>query len=303
MGSPLSLSRSVSLGVVSCRERYLDVQPRLPTGEPTGLFNTWIQTDAAINPGNSGGPLVDLRGEVVGINARMAGMAENIGFAIPLNVVREVADAIGAHGRMRRASVGLKFQARDPLGDLLEPGAGGVVIQSVDKGSPAARAGLRARDLLVAYDGRPVSARFAEELPGVYRTIARTPIGKEVPLSVRRGPRTVDVRVRTEELGSSRVANTDCPAWGCTFQSLPAGTPLATMLADTKGVIVSGVRPGGPADAGGLRAGMVVVSVDGESTQTLEELRKRYAEARRRPRVMLKAKLAYGYKYVLLKLR
>jgi S1-C subfamily serine protease len=99
------------------------------------------------------------------------------------------------------------------------------------------------------------------------------------------------------------VANTDCPAWGCTFQSLPGGSPLAAMLADTRGVMVSGVRPGGPADAGGLRAGMVVVSVDGRDSPTLAKLRKLYTEARGRARVMLKAKLAYGYKYVLLKVR
>ncbi|MCK6461418.1 MAG: trypsin-like peptidase domain-containing protein, partial [Planctomycetes bacterium] len=97
MGSPLSLSRSVSFGIISCRERTLDSLE--VAGHETGKYNTWLQTDAAINPGNSGGPLVNLAGEVVGVNTRAALLANNIGFAIPSNVVRDVVEALLREGR------------------------------------------------------------------------------------------------------------------------------------------------------------------------------------------------------------
>ena len=111
MGSPLSLSRSVSAGVISTRDRYFDDDVRLPTGEQTGKYNLWIQTDAAINQGNSGGPLVDLDGRVVGINSRATLFANNIGFAIPVNVVKEVTAAILDHGAVERSWIGVHAQA------------------------------------------------------------------------------------------------------------------------------------------------------------------------------------------------
>ena len=94
MGSPLSLSRSVSAGVISTRDRYFSPDVRLPTGERTGRYNLWIQTDAAINPGNSGGPLVDLSGRIVGINSRAKIFAKHLGFAFTINVVRDVTEEL-----------------------------------------------------------------------------------------------------------------------------------------------------------------------------------------------------------------
>jgi S1-C subfamily serine protease len=108
LGSPLALQRSLSFGVVSSKDRFLSDEFKLPTGEKTGSFNTWIQTDAAINPGNSGGPLVNLDGEVVGVNARGAFGASSIGFAIPINIVKEVA-------RSHREGPGLEKLARPHL--------------------------------------------------------------------------------------------------------------------------------------------------------------------------------------------
>ena len=103
MGSPHGLSRSVSMGIVSVTERNLGNQ-----GEGIS-FSNWIQTDAAINPGNSGGPLVDLRGDVIGVNTMVLRGAENVGFAIPSNMVRQVVDSIIAKGRVERSWVGLDF--------------------------------------------------------------------------------------------------------------------------------------------------------------------------------------------------
>ena len=120
LGSPLALQRSLSFGVVSSKDRYLSDEFKLPTGEKTGSFNTWIQTDAAINPGNSGGPLVNLAGEVVGVNARGAFGASSIGFAIPINIVKEVARGLIEKGQVSRSWLGLTFQPLEELAQYFE---------------------------------------------------------------------------------------------------------------------------------------------------------------------------------------
>jgi len=114
LGSPLALARTMTFGVVSNTERYLPEGMSLPSGERTGDFNTWVQTDAAINPGNSGGPLIDLSGKVVGVNARGASFADNIGFAIPASTANVVSAALIESGRVERSYTGISFQ---PLKD------------------------------------------------------------------------------------------------------------------------------------------------------------------------------------------
>ncbi|MFQ6009119.1 MAG: S1C family serine protease [Candidatus Zixiibacteriota bacterium] len=138
MGSPLALSRSVSAGVVSTKDRYFSPNVRLPSGERTGKYNLWIQTDAAINPGNSGGPLVDLSGRVIGINSRATLFANNLGFAIPINVVKKVTQAILTEGKVTRSWIGLHCQALQELEDYFGTSQNtGVLISSIDPGSPA----------------------------------------------------------------------------------------------------------------------------------------------------------------------
>ena len=142
LGSPLALARTMTFGVVSNKDRYLPEGMSLPTGERTGDFNTWIQTDAAINPGNSGGPLINLAGEVIGVNARGAMFADNIGFAIPAATATAVSRALIAEGQVRRSYAGLSFQSLqdwEALFGLEEPG--GVLVASVEPGGPAQAAG------------------------------------------------------------------------------------------------------------------------------------------------------------------
>ena len=135
MGSPLSLSRSVSAGVISTRDRYFSSEVRLPSGERTGRYNLWIQTDAAINPGNSGGPLVDMAGHVVGINSRATMFANNLGFAIPVNVVKGVTEAIIKDGKVTRSWIGLHCQAMHEMEDHFGTAVNsGVLISSAGIG-------------------------------------------------------------------------------------------------------------------------------------------------------------------------
>ncbi|UCE24213.1 MAG: trypsin-like peptidase domain-containing protein, partial [Candidatus Zixiibacteriota bacterium] len=136
MGSPLALSRSVSMGVISTINRFFQGNIRLPSGEKTGQYNTWLQTDAAINPGNSGGPLVNLDGEVIGINTRGVFFAENIGFAIPIDVVKTVSEMLIKTGNVERSWIGVHAQPLQDLESFFGTDTNrGVLVASIDPGS------------------------------------------------------------------------------------------------------------------------------------------------------------------------
>jgi len=280
MGSPYSLSRSVTLGIVSNTERVfaqgflgrsgddLELEP----GQRTGLFTIWIQHDALINPGNSGGPLVDLAGEVVGIN-ELGGAS--IGFAIPSRLASSVADALIAHGEVTRSSLGVSFR---PLLDTdLDRG---LLVDSVASGGPAARAGLRTGDLVLAIDGAPATARFHEDLPPLMSRLANLPVGSRLRLTVARGGAEVPVEVVTEKLERDRGSERAFRAWGLTAEELTAKLKRDLALAAPAGVLVTGVRGGSPAQLAQppLAAGDVVTAVGGQPVTGLGELAARYPQ-------------------------
>jgi serine protease Do len=276
MGSPLSLARSLSLGVVSCVDRYLDPLQFDDPDERTGLFNTWIQTDAAINPGNSGGPLVDLAGRVVGINARKLITADNVGFAIPINVAKVVAAELIAHGRVERSAIGIHSQPlpRDDRG-ALDHRARGVLIASVHADSPAEAGGVRAGDILIEYDGVRLSALFDEELPAVRRVLASPPVGKAISVVVERGGEEARFQVVTEDYGRFSGEEVDDPLLGVTLKGITQAMARERRLASTEGVIVTGVQVGGPAHTAEprLRDGDVLLEMGGHGVTSLADLK------------------------------
>ncbi|MGH9321072.1 MAG: trypsin-like peptidase domain-containing protein [Vicinamibacteria bacterium] len=277
LGSPLALQRSLSFGVVSSKDRYLSDEMKLPTGEKTGSFNTWIQTDAAINPGNSGGPLVNLEGEVVGVNSRGAFGASSIGFAIPINIVKDVARELIEKGKVSRSWLGLTLQPLEELAQYFESERlSGVVIRSVDPDSPAERAGVRAGDVLLSFDGRKVSARFMEELPSIYKRFADTPIGEKVELVVTRAGEELTVEATTEEQGESTSGEMDCGSWGFTARGITRELALEFSLPDPSGVFVAGVKPNGAAFQARLFPGDRIIAVGAEPVSDLEDLQSIY---------------------------
>jgi serine protease Do len=268
MGSPLSLSRSVSFGIVSCRARTLDTAR--VAGHETGKYNTWIQTDAAINPGNSGGPLVNLAGEVVGVNTRANLAADNIGFAIPSNVAREVVAALLSHKQVPRAWLGLRLQALGSLEEtVLAKSEESVLVAGVAPGSPAAAAALQPGDFIVRLNGEPFHARFAEELPGLYRRIAALPRGAEVELELRRAGEPLRVKARTAALGDDVGREVEVRRWGLTVRGITARMVRDLSLEDDRGVMVTGIRVGGAA-SGKLEAGNIILRVGEEDVADLD---------------------------------
>jgi len=252
MGSPLSLSRSVSAGVVSTKDRYFSPDVRLPTGERTGRYNLWIQTDAAINPGNSGGPLVDLQGRVIGINSRATMFANNLGFAIPINVAKRVTQAILTEGEVVRSWIGVHCQPLQELEEFFGAGRDtGVLVASIDPGSPADSAFLKAGDIILEIDGTPVSARFYEELPPFYARIADHQPGSTVRLKVQRGTDMYDMKIVTKQLGQLQGEDFECAEWEFTVKDITQQMQIEDQLDDTLGVYVVGVKRVGLADEGG----------------------------------------------------
>jgi serine protease Do len=269
MGSPLALSQSVTQGIVS------NTQMMLPSlmgndafrldGEAVGSLVRWIGHDAAIFPGNSGGPLVDLSGQVVGVNEISLGLAG----AIPAELARAVADELVKRGEVRRSWLGLDVQ---PL--LKGDGTRGALVAGVVPGSPAERAGVRAGDVLLAYDGTPVTIRYAEEEAGFNGRVLGTPVGATVRLTLEREGRELELKVVSVERGLARAAESALRDWGMAAADLTLLSARERKREPRSGVLVTSVRSGGPvAEAKPpLRADDVVVSVGTRAVRTLKEL-------------------------------
>lgn len=303
LGSPLALDRTLSLGVVSCVDRYMSDRMRLPSGERTGKYNTWIQTDAAINPGNSGGPLVNLRGEVVGINARTALFADNLGFAIPINTVGEVYDEILLKGKVERSWIGVEIQPLQELEDYFGTGERrGALISHVAPDSPAMAAGLKEGDVILTFDRKPLTARFKEEVPQIEKVIADTEVGKQVSVKALRDGKEQEFSLVTQALGELLGEDFDAEEWGFTVKGITRQMVIEEKLEDDRGVMVSGVAPSAAAEEGQLVRGDVIRSIGDETVENLESFRTLYErlETEGTEKVLLRVNRAGGIRYILL---
>jgi serine protease Do len=270
----------MTLGVVSNNERtfYPD---RMKIDEyETGEFANWIQMDTPINPGNSGGPLVDMTGKVVGINTRGGG--QNLNFAVPIDTAREVVAKILASskpdtkGRVERADLGIDLK---PLQDL-ETYFGidinkGVLINSVDRGSPAEKAGVKTQDILLEIEGKPTNVRFPEEIAAARKMISELPIGKNVTLKLRRGDETLQIVTATQKLEGAVGEERELKTWGLSVRDVTRTFANERQLDDDQGVLVTTLSAGYPAQKADIARGDVIKSVNGSPATDLETCRKR----------------------------
>lgn len=281
LGNPFALSSSVTLGIVSNAHRVFtdftgselsDVE--LDDGETTGWLTQWIQHDALILPGNSGGPLVNLAGEVIGINELGGG---GIGFAIPARVAADVLRHALADGAVRRSFLGFAALPVAKLGR-----ATGALISSVTPGGPAEAAGLQAGDILLALEGEEVKARFFEQVPELYRRVAELPIGSPAKLSIERRGERHELAVTTREMERLRGERGELRAIGISAEELTGPLALARNLRVREGLLVTGLRPGQAAATARpqIQVGDVLLAIDGHSVPTLEAAEARLAEAR-----------------------
>ncbi|GIX26560.1 MAG: peptidase [Burkholderiales bacterium] len=271
IGSPFGFEHSVTAGIVSAKGRSL----------PQENFVPFIQTDVAINPGNSGGPLFNMQGEVVGINSQIysrTGGFMGLSFAIPIDVAMDVADQLRAHGKVRRGKLGVVIQevTRDLAESFGLSKPMGALIASVEKGSPAEKAGLEVGDIILKYDGKPVAS--SSDLP---RMVGSTKPGTKVTVQVWRKGATKDVQVTVGELPEEQVAKASgrqgergsaaADRLGLVLSDLPADKKKE--LGVDGGVLVEDVKPG-PAARAGIRPGDVILGINNEDVKSVEQFRK-----------------------------
>jgi len=261
IGNPFGIGQTVTSGIVSALGRG---------GLGIEGYEEFIQTDASINPGNSGGALVNLRGELIGINTAIIGPTGGnvgIGFAIPTNMVRTVTDQILRFGEVRRGRLGVETQDLTPetakqLGVSVTEGA---VVLRVEKGSAAEKAGLRPKDVVVAVSERPI--RTSAELRN---RVGLTPIGEEVDMTVLRDGRQIKIRARVGELyQSTSIVGEGVPQLaGLKVADIQPGMP---MHGQVEGVFVAGVDRESAAFKNGLRAGDIVIGVGRARVRSVQQ--------------------------------
>ncbi|MDR9436400.1 MAG: DegQ family serine endoprotease [Thiohalophilus sp.] len=264
IGNPFGLGQTVTSGIVSALDR---------SGLGIQGYEDFIQTDASINPGNSGGALVNLNGELVGINNAIfsrSGGNIGIGFAIPVNMARKIMAQLVEFGEVRRGRLGAQAQDLTPeLGQAfgLEQGEGAVVTQ-VNDGSPADKAGLQAGDIVTAIDGKPI--RDANTLRN---SIGLLPIGSEVNMQVLREGKRLSLTATIEKPGSQHAQGGEklhAHLTGARFSDITEDHRLYGRI---EGVLVSEIKQGSPAWSAGLRPNDVIVSINRQPVKSVADMR------------------------------
>jgi serine protease Do len=268
IGNPFGLEQTVTSGIVSAIGRVIGQGP----------YDDFIQTDASINPGNSGGPLIDPRGQAVGINAAIfsqSGGSVGIGFAIPVDQAKSVVAQLAESGHVARGWLGVTIQ---PVTAELAKGFGlpdqsGALVASVQEGSPAARAGVKAGDVITQYDGHKVSR--SSELP---RMVADTPAGRPVPITIVRGGKPVSLSAKIaaleEEPGPIAARSQEKQNLGLGVETLTPGVARELGLPPGRGVVVRSVGDASPAADAGIRPGDVLVEVDHQRVASVAEMKR-----------------------------
>jgi serine protease Do len=315
IGTPFGLARTITKGIVSNTERTFYPREQTIDGYETGRFNNWIQMDAPIAPGNSGGPLVDLNADVVGINTR-GYTGQDLNFAIPINVVKRVRDEIldtvvydeegdvETKGKVTRGDLGVSLKPLRDLEAFYSIDANrGVLIDNVEKNSPADEAGLRVQDILLSIAGRETNVRFPEQLAAVMQFIANLPIGETVEMTVLRGGEEITVEATVDKLESQVGEERELRTWGLSVRDVTRTYANNRQLDDAQGVVVTTVRTGFPAEQAELNPGDVIKQINGQPAEDLEGFMSLYEQAvdAERERVLLTVARFRGTRSVLLK--
>ncbi len=262
IGNPYGLNWTVTHGIVSAKGRHgLGLNP----------IENFIQTDAAINPGNSGGPLCDIRGKVIGINTAIVRNAQGLGFAVPINIAKKVMDDLLRYGKVVRGWLGVYIE--DVSTELAKKFGvkHGVLVTKVMKGSPAEKGGVKSGDVIVEFNGRPV-----RNVSDLQLKVISTKPGEVVEIKVIRDGKEKVLKVKIGQMpGMERVAIEDLISkFGFALQNLTEDLreKLGIPKWVKKGVIVTEVKPGSPADEAGLREGDVIVKA-GATPRTLKSVK------------------------------
>jgi serine protease Do len=271
IGNPFGLDNTVTSGIVSAKDRQIGAGP----------YDHFIQTDASINPGNSGGPLINLRGEVVGIDSAIfsqSGGNIGIGFAIPINLVKELLPQLESTGKVTRGWLGVSIQGMTPdlAASLGLDKTSGALVSSVVHDSPADRGGIKAGDVIVGYEGKEINN--ANDLPFL---VAGTPVGKTVSLQVLRDKKTTTLPVTIEKMQEEEaVASTaEKGDLGLTVEQITPEVAENLDLDRPRGVVIKSVAPDSLGEEAGLQPGDIIREIDRKPIRDLSDYKKIMASA------------------------
>jgi serine protease Do len=277
IGNPFGLGHTVTVGVVSAKGRTLG-----------GNYDDFIQTDASINPGNSGGPLLNLRGEVIGINSAIAsrtGQSAGIGFAVPINLAKDILPQLKASGHVIRGQLGVSIQTQ--WNDALAKQFGvdhGAVVADVTKGSAAEKAGIKRGDVIVEYNGKPL-----EEGSDLPRLVAATKPGTDVQVKIVRDKKEKEVTIRVGEMkdteneegedegGGKEESSTEL---GISVTDLDSQTARQLGMENEQGVLITRVKVNSAAEDAGLARGDVILEINRQPVDGVSDYRKMVNAAR-----------------------
>ena len=289
VGNPLGIGQTVTSGIVSAKGRS--------TGVGDGSYEDFLQTDAPINQGNSGGALVNTKGELIGINSQILSVSEGnigIGFAIPANMARHVMDELRTEGRVRRAQLGVTVQqvTSDMAASLGLSETRGAIVSSIESGSAAEHAGLKRGDVIVSFNGQPVTDynalrnRVADAKPGSNASVGIMRDGREQTLTVKLDEASANRSARNASGNAPESA--DQTALGVAVQPLtPDMAARAGVRRNVNGLLVENVDPEGRAADAGIQAGDVIVEANRKAVSSVDELRAAVRSATDKPLLLL----------------
>jgi serine protease Do len=299
IGNPFGLEHTVTVGIISGTRRVIGA----------GRYDDFLQTDAAINPGNSGGPLINTRGEVVGIASAIVsrtGGFQGVGFAIPADLAKPILGQLRTAGRVTRGWLGVSIQPLTPelAKSFSVQGKEGVLVASVVEDSPAAKAGIRAGDLILRYDDKPVSDPRA-----LSSQVAGTPVGRTVEVQLVRDGNPQQLKVTIGDLAGTRQAAAQSPggsrvAWdrlGVELVALTAERARQLGVGNREGVVVTEVKPDSPAAEAGLSEGDVIREVNRVPVASLDDVEKGLAKARDK-QALLRVERDGGARYLIIEM-
>src|SRR5712691_5374244 len=285
IGNPFGLEQTVTAGIVSAKGRVIGAGP----------YDDFIQTDASINPGNSGGPLLNLKGEVVGINSAIfsqSGGNIGIGFAIPIDLAKSVVGQLKEKGKVTRGWLGVSIQSVTPelakSFGLKEPS--GALVAEVTKDSPAEKAGFERGDIITAFNSNPI--KDSHELPAV---VARTPVGDKAQVTILRGGKektlTVKLGELTDQQAKAASEEESGESWGMTVSSLSSEAARRFQLdRNKKGVVVTEVDPGSSSELAGIQPGDIIEEVNRQPIESVENFNKAMSDAKDKETLLLLAR-------------
>lgn len=290
VGNPFGLGQTVTTGIISAKGRIIGAGP----------YDDFLQTDAAINPGNSGGPLFNMKGEVVGINTAIIARGQNIGFAIPINMAKELLPQLKS-GKIIRGWLGVMIQDVTPE---LAKSFGlsttkGVLVSDVTEDSPAEKAGLKRGDVITRFNGKEV--RDSHMLS---RTVAATRPKSKVTIDIIRNgkEKSLQVQIGTMPQGQEALSPENAGTWGLTVQEMtPDLARHLNLNPDEKGVVISGVEPGSPAADAGLRTGDIIKEINRKEIKDLGDYNTAIRKAGKGGSVLLLVKRGEGTLFIVLK--